>query len=67
MNPMAWQFEIEGMTHTAQTRDELVENVREMHPETSEDEILNGAEEVPDDQEDTESTEGIGEEGLGQA
>lgn len=63
---MAWRFEIEGMTHTAQTRDELVEDVRRMHPEIPEEDIRDGAEEIPDEEMGA-GTEDIGEEGLGQA
>lgn len=49
---MAWRYQIEDedMTHTAPTLDQLVTDVRQMHPEVSEDDIRAGAEEIPDDE-----------------
>lgn len=66
---MAWRFEHDGMTHTASTRDQLINEVRQQHPDIPEEDIRDAAEEIPDDElggsEDV--GEGAAEEGFGPA
>lgn len=45
---MPWRFEHAGGTHTADTREELIERVQEAHPDIPADDIRDAAEAVPE-------------------